>query len=60
MPELSHYIKCSLIYTRDNVMFLSVGKTPDDGRLRPKNVVRRRNKSGNSCIEDNLLCVKDI
>jgi hypothetical protein len=30
----------------------SVDKTPDDGRLRPKYVVRARNKSENCCIED--------
>jgi hypothetical protein len=33
-------------------MFLGVEKTPDDGRLRPKHVVRRRNKSENYFIED--------
>jgi hypothetical protein len=29
-----------------------VEKTPDDGRLRPKHVVRRIKKSENSCIKD--------
>jgi hypothetical protein len=27
-------------------------KIPDEGRLRPKHIVRMRNKSENSCIED--------
>jgi hypothetical protein len=29
-----------------------IDRTPEDGRLRPKQVIRRRNKSENSCIED--------
>jgi hypothetical protein len=48
-----HHI-CTSINKCDS---FDVDKTPDDGHLRPKNVVRRRNKSENSCIEDRIYCV---
>jgi hypothetical protein len=35
-------------------------ETPDDGRLRSKHVVKRRNDR-DSCISDGItLCIKDI
>jgi hypothetical protein len=38
----------------------SIAEAPDDGRLRPKHVTRRRS-GGNSCIADrSILCMKGI
>lgn len=41
--HFTHFIQCD---------GFGVDETLDDGRLRPEDVVRRRNKSENTCIEE--------
>jgi hypothetical protein len=36
-----------------------IADTPDEGRLRPKHVVKRRSDRNSCTVDGNILCMKD-